>query len=129
MKTGLIFKIFWFGLVRFYGISTIVGYLMPNPLYTDIYIKYIWFGWVGVNGISTIVGYLKPNPLYTYISNIYDLVWLFFFWHINHCRLFKAKNPFLQIYQICMIWFGLVLSHINHCRLFNAKSSSYIYIK
>ena len=21
----------WFGLVRFYGISTFVGYLMPNP--------------------------------------------------------------------------------------------------
>ena len=27
------------GLVWFYGISTIVGYLMPNPVYT--YIKYI----------------------------------------------------------------------------------------
>ena len=29
-----------YGLVWFYGISTIVGYLMPNPLYTyilDIY--------------------------------------------------------------------------------------------
>ena len=25
--------LFNFGLVRFYGISTIVGYLMPNPLY------------------------------------------------------------------------------------------------
>ena len=25
-----------FGLVGFYGISTIVGYLMPNPLYTII---------------------------------------------------------------------------------------------
>ena len=25
-----------FGLVGFYGISTIVGYLMPNPLYTYI---------------------------------------------------------------------------------------------
>ena len=25
-----------FGLIRFYGISTIVGYLMPNPLYTYI---------------------------------------------------------------------------------------------
>ena len=25
-----------FGLVEFYGISTIVGYLMPNPLYTYI---------------------------------------------------------------------------------------------
>ena len=24
----------WFCLVWFYGISTIVGYLMPNPLYT-----------------------------------------------------------------------------------------------
>ena len=29
----------WFGLVwlGFYGISTIVGYLMPNPLYIYIY--------------------------------------------------------------------------------------------
>ena len=26
----------WFGLVCFYGISNIVGYLMPNPLYTYI---------------------------------------------------------------------------------------------
>ena len=24
----------WFGLVGFYGISTTVDYLMPNPLYT-----------------------------------------------------------------------------------------------
>ena len=34
------------GLVGFYDISTIVGYLMPNPLYT----KYIGFGlvWVGL---------------------------------------------------------------------------------
>ena len=27
-------KYIWFGLVGFYGISTIVGYLMPNPLYS-----------------------------------------------------------------------------------------------
>ena len=75
-----------FGLVVFYGISTIVGYLMPNPLYTYIinildlvwlglwhinhcrlfnaksslyiYIKYIGFGLVVFYGISTIVGYL-----------------------------------------------------------------------
>ena len=26
----------WFGLFWFYGISTIVGYLMPNPVYTYI---------------------------------------------------------------------------------------------
>ena len=26
----------WFGLVVFYDISTIVGYLMPKPFYTSI---------------------------------------------------------------------------------------------
>ena len=31
--------LFRFGLVWFYGISTIVGHLMPNPFYT--YIKYM----------------------------------------------------------------------------------------
>ena len=30
----------WFGLVRFYGISTTAGYLMPNSVYSYIY---IWF--------------------------------------------------------------------------------------
>ena len=30
-------KYIWFGWVGFYGISTIVGYLMPNPLYTYIF--------------------------------------------------------------------------------------------
>ena len=29
-------KYIWFGLTGFYGISTIGGYLMPNPLYTYI---------------------------------------------------------------------------------------------
>ena len=32
----LILYEFWFGWVGFYGISTIVGYLMPNPIYTCI---------------------------------------------------------------------------------------------
>ena len=93
-----------FGLVGFYGISTIVGYLMPSPLCTYalnfwfgwilwhinpcrlfnaksslyICIKYVWFGLVGFYGISTIGSYLMPNPLCTYILNVYDLVWLDF---------------------------------------------------
>ena len=35
----------WFGLVGFYGITTIVGYLMLNPLYTYILNIYdlVWF--------------------------------------------------------------------------------------
>ena len=93
-------KCIGFGWVGFYGISTIVGYLMPNPLYTYIlhiydlvwvlwhinhcrlfnaksslyiYIKYIGCGLVGVYGILTIVGYLIPITVYTYILGIYDL--------------------------------------------------------
>ena len=93
----------WFGLIGFYGTSTIVGYLIPNPLHTYILIIYdlvwwhinyyrlfiaksslyiyIWFGLIGFYGTSTIVGFLMPNPLYTYILNIYDLVWLDFMAH------------------------------------------------
>ena len=36
----------WFGLVGFYSISTIVGYLMANPLYTYIINIYALF-WLG----------------------------------------------------------------------------------
>ena len=60
---------FFFFLVWFYGMSTIVGYLMLNPIYTytlNIYDLFL----VGFYGMSTIVGYLMLNPLYTYILNI-----------------------------------------------------------
>ena len=65
-------KYIWFSLVWFYGISTIVGYLMLNPLNTytlNIY-DLVWFGLVWFYGISTIVGYFLPNPVYTYIFDI-----------------------------------------------------------
>ena len=64
-------------MVGFYGISTSVGYLIPNPLYTHISNMY---DLVGFYGISTIVGYLMPNHLniyiyiYIYILEIYDLL-------------------------------------------------------
>ena len=97
-----------FGLVGFYGISTIVVYLMPNPIYIYIYI-YIGFGLVGFHGISTIVGYLMPNPPYTYILNIYVLVCLgWVLWHISHCRLFKAKSTSYIYIYIKYIGFDLV---------------------
>ena len=117
-------KYIWFGLVGFYGISTIVGCLMPYLLYTYIsnihdlvylgfmaylycrvfnaksslyiYIEYIWFGLVGSYGISTIVGYLMPNPLYTYTLNIYDLVWLGLLTIVGYLM----SNLLLHMYQI-----------------------------
>ena len=65
----------WFGLVWFYGTSTFVGYLMPNPINTYIFNTYnlVWFGLVWFYGISTILSYLMPNPICTCILNIYDL--------------------------------------------------------
>ena len=39
---------FRFGLIWFYGTSTVVGYLMPNPFYTyilDIY-NLVWLGFM-----------------------------------------------------------------------------------
>ena len=97
-------KYIWFGWIGFYGISKIVGYLMPNLLYTYIlniydlvgwflwrinncrlfnsksslyiYIIYIWFGWAGFYGISTILGYCQI--LFIHIYLIYNLVCLNF---------------------------------------------------
>ena len=41
-------KYIGFGLVGFYSISTIVGYLMTNPLYSYILYIYdlVWFGFM-----------------------------------------------------------------------------------
>ena len=40
LGNSISFGLVWFGLVRFYGISTVVGYLMPNPflyIYTGLF--------------------------------------------------------------------------------------------
>ena len=69
--------------------STIVGYLMPNPLHTyklNIY-DLVWLGLV--------------------------------LWHINHCRLFNANSPlyiYINYIQFGLVWLGWVLWHFNHCR-------------
>ena len=80
-----------FTLVWFYGTSTVVGYLIPNPLYTYILNIYDLVGFL-LYGISIIVGYLMPNPLYVYILTIYDLVWLGFMAY--QPLLFNGKSSF-----------------------------------
>ena len=52
----LYIKYIWFGLVGFYGISTIVGYLMPNPLYTYILNIYdlVWLVFMAYQPLSVI---------------------------------------------------------------------------
>ena len=65
-----------FGLVGFYGASTIAGYLMPNAVSTNTYILYIV---VVFYGISTLEGYLTLNSVYRYILYMFDSI----LWHIN----------------------------------------------
>ena len=98
---------FWvslsFALVWFYGISTIVDYSMPTPLYT--YILNI-YDLIGFYGISTIVGYSMPTPLYTYILNIYDLIG---FYGISTIVGYLMPTPlYTYIYWIYMIWLGFM---------------------
>ena len=99
-------KYIWFGLVGFYGISTIAGYLIPkSSLY--IYNKYIWFGSIGFYGISTIISHLISNSLYKYILNIYTLVW---FYDISFTIRYLIPNCLytyiLNIYHL--LWLGFM---------------------
>ena len=89
-------------LVMFYGISTLIGYLIPNPVYT--YILNIYD--------LVLVDFMAFNPcrlfnskscLYIYTRYIgFGLV----SWHINPCSLFNSKSGL----YICIeyMWFGLV---------------------
>ena len=95
-------KYIWFGLVGFYGISTIVGYSMPNPLYTYI------LNWVNRVSIPATGRYC----LATLMSS--DRTKQICLWMT------------IEIYIKC-IWFGWVLWHINHYRLFNTKYTLHIY--
>ena len=110
-----------------YGISTIVVYLMPNPLYTYmlniydfvgfgfmhinhcrlfnpkpslyIYIKYIGLGLFGFYSISTIVGYLsKIFFIYIYILNIYNVVFMVY----QLLYVIKCQS---------LVWFGCLMAH------------------
>ena len=130
----------WFGSVWFYGISTMVGFLMPTSFCAYIldiydwvwfdlvlwninhcwsfkakpslymYIKYIGFVLVTSYGISTIVGYLMPNPFYRYIKYTISR-------HFDDKISKRARvNFFLHIIK----WFHLFLFNTN-------KSIDHIY--
>ena len=136
-------KYIWFGLVRFYGISNIVGYLMPNPLYTYIlttydlyrvvlwhinhcwlsnakscfykYIKYIWFSLVGFYGISTIYSLFNAKScFYIYIKYI---------WFVNTFYRYHSQTSlrsFFFFFLQTVTWFQVSLhkSQFNISHLF-----------
>ena len=151
-------KYIWFSFFGFYGISTIVGYLMPNLFYTYVlniydlirlgfmayqpieeylmpnslytYIQNIYdLIWLGFMVSQPIVGYLMPNPLYTYILNIYDLIWLGFMVSQPIVGYLMPNPLYTYILNLYdLIWLGFYDISTN-CRISNAKSSLYIYTK
>ena len=76
-------SVFFLGLLRFYGISIIVGYLMPNSLYTYILnIHMIWFGSVLwhinhcrlFNAKSSLYIYIKYTSWFGFMA--YQSLWV-----------------------------------------------------
>ena len=59
------------GLIGFYGISTIVGYLMPNPFYTYTINTYdlVWFCLI-LRHINHCGFFISKSSLYKYIKYI-----------------------------------------------------------
>ena len=104
-------KYIWFGLVGFYGISTIVGYLMPNPLYT--YISYIWFGLVVFLWHINHCRLFNAKSFFMHIHKIYDYPNTFRRSHFQRawvCCFFF--NP-IKAFHLFLIW--MILHPINHC--------------
>ena len=94
----------WFGLVGFYGISNIVGYLMPNPLYIymSIHVYRIYMIWFGL-----VLG------------------------HINHCRLFNAKfSIYIYIKFVYKVFSHILLiTYLSEPELFFAHSWIFLSIE
>ena len=135
------------GLVRFYGISTLVCYLMPKLVYTYIKSK------VGDRSRGWPEGSLF-NSYYTEMSgrtlllsldfSTLPLIGNLYCWVLSKgvsSTIFKvfgttrpgieSKSPGALASTLIYIYigFGLVLWHINPCMLFKAKACLYIYIK
>ena len=91
-------------LVRFNGMSTTVGYLMPNPLYLYILNIYdlVWSGFMAYQPLSVTLRQI----LFIHIYQTYMIWFGWVLWYTNHCRFFNAKSS-LYIH-IKYIWFCLV---------------------
>ena len=119
-------KYIWFGLVWFlWDINHSRFSNAKSFLY--IYTKYIWFALVLCHINHCML--FNAKSFCTYISNIYDLFW-FGFYGISTIVCFLMPNLFffVQIYQIYMIWFGLVWFH-SISTIAGCQILLYVYIK
>ena len=81
-----------FGLVGFYGVSIIKGYLVSNPFYSNI-LHIQDLVWLGYQPLLVI----QWEILFIHTYYIYRIWFHCVLWDINHCKSFKVKS-FLYIY-------------------------------
>ena len=118
-------KYIWFGLVLFYGISTIVGYLMPNFLYTYVLSIY---GLVGFGLVLCHINYYRlfnvKSFLFMHIKYIIskyillitflnELSFFFFVFCLFVCFVFFVV-VFFFFFLHTVKWFHLFLSNSNN---------------
>ena len=109
-------KYIWFGLAWFYGISTIVGYFMPNPLYTyilNIY-DFVWLVFMAYQPFRI----NKCQILFIHIHWIY----------IKKCSLLQVLQQLLYRLQFRIsLWSLIGDSTVVHTHT-HTHTHTYIYI-
>ena len=89
----------WFSLVGFYGISTIVGYLMPNPIYTYILNKYmVWFGWV----------LCHINHCWLFNAKSYLCIYIEYIWFVNSLCIYILNDP-----ELILLYTGFKYCYVS----------------
>ena len=111
-------KYIGFGLVAFYGKSTSVGFLKPNPLYTHITNIYdlVWLGFMTNRPMQV----FKMQILFIHIYQIYRIWFGCVLWQIDLCRFFKAKSSLYTYNKY--VWFGLVWFYDKPLKRWTAES-------
>ena len=98
-------------LVGFYGISTIVGYLMPNPLYIYIYIYRIWLFRLfnAKSSLYIYIRYIRFRELIFYLLRTFcphlgSVLCCFFFHYVSaKFHIWPSSGDFLPRPQIGMM--------------------------
>ena len=98
----------WFGLVRFYGISTIVGYSIPNPLLLEIYLIQLKIFMLIINQRNTYFFCVKFNEKSEHIakSNLY-CTYLNTYTHI-YTQIKAQLNQYLAL-VLCLLFFQRIV--------------------
>ena len=85
-----------FGLVGFYGISTILGYLKPSPLYTYIYIYIYDLVWLDFMAYQLLL-IIWCQILFIHVFMTY-IIW--FGWVLTHINLCASVNELGQYTEL-----------------------------